>query len=224
MARKVMESLIKTGKVVRGWLGVSVQDLNPELAKQFGVKGNEGALVGEVVKGSPAEKAGLKRGDVIVAVSGKKVEDAGHLRNMVAGMSVGAKVRLDVIRDKKEVKLEAVIGELPKEVQAKEGGEAPEGPTALTGVTVQDLTPEMIGRLDLSKDTKGVVVMSVDPGSAADEAGLQRGDVIMSINREPVKNVKTYNQIVSKLGKSEPVLLLINREGSVLWMSISSAD
>ena len=224
MARKVMESLVKTGKVVRGWLGVSVQDLTPQLARQFGAKENEGALVGEVMKDSPAEKAGLKRGDVIVAVSGSRVQDAGHLRNLVAGMAVGAKVKLDVIRDKKEVHIEAVVGELPKEVQAKEGGESPEGPTALAGVAVQDLTPEMAGKLDLDKDTRGVVVMSVEQGSAADEAGLQRGDVIMSINREPVKNLKGYNGIISKLGKGEPVLLLINRQGSALWMSISSAD
>lgn len=226
MVKLVMDSLIKTGKVVRGWLGVSVQDVTPQLAKQFGVEQPEGALVGEVIKGSPAEKAGLKRGDVIVSFNGEKVEDSGHLRNMAASTPVGNKVKLEIIRDKKKVPVEVTVGEMPKEVAGgKEGGaEAPGTSTALSGVTVQDLTPEAIDRLGLDKDTAGVLVTSVDSGSAADEAGLARGDVIMSINRKPVKNVRAYNGELRKLGKGEPVLLLINRQGAVLWMSISTGD
>ena len=227
MVKQVMDSLIKTGKVVRGWLGVSVQDVTPQLAKQFGIEQPEGALVGEVIKGSPAEKAGIKRGDVIVTFNGKKVEDSGHLRNMAASTPVGSKVNLEVVRDKRKVPVIVVVSEQPKEVAGgkEEGGaETPSTSTALSGVTVQDLTPEVLDKLGLDKGTTGVLVVTVDSGSAADEAGLARGDVIMSINRKPVKNVKTYNGELRKLGKGEPVLLLINRQGAVLWMSISTGD
>lgn len=225
IVKQVMDSLIKTGKVVRGWLGVSVQDVSPQLAKQFGVENAEGALVGEVVKGSPAEKAGIKRGDVIVGVDGRKVEDSGHLRNMAASTNVGSHLKLDIIRDKNRLTVDVEVGEQPKEAQVSQGGAGvPETPSALTGVTVQDLTPEMMDKLGLGKDVTGVVVITVEQGSAADEAGLARGDVILSINKKPVKNTKNYNSIVSKLKKEEPVLLLINRQGSVLWMSIGPAD
>jgi serine protease Do len=224
IAMFVMNSLIKTGKVVRGWLGVSVQDVTSELAKEFGVPFGEGALVGEVVKGSPAEKAGIKRGDDIVKFNGQKVEDSAHLRNLAASTPPGSRIKLEIIRDKKKEEIEATVGELPKEAQAAAGGEAGAVSGALSGVAVQDLTPDMIDRLGLDKDTTGVVVMSVEQGSAADEAGLTRGDVIMSVNRKPVKNAKEYDAAVRKLGKGEPVLLLINRQGSALWMSISPGD
>jgi len=211
--------------VTRGWLGVSVQNLTPELAKQFGVESGGGALVGEVVKGSPAEKAGIKRGDVIVGLNGRKVEDSGHLRNMAASTKVGSHLKLDIIRDKSRMTVDVEVGEQPKEAQAGQGGaETPETPSALTGVTLQDLTPEMIDKLGLDKDVAGVVVITVEQGSIADEAGLARGDVILSINKKPVKNTKNYNAIVAKLKKDEPVLLLINRQGAALWMTIGPAD
>lgn len=225
LARLVMDSLLKTGKVVRGWMGVSVQDLSPALAKQFGISDNEGALVGEVVKGSPAEKAGMKRGDVIVSFDGKKVTDSGHLRNLAASTLVGSKVKLDVIRDNKKMDLDVTVGELPKEAQAGPSGtEEPATESALTGVQVQDLTPELADRLKLGRDTVGVVVTNVRQGSVADEAGLARGDVIMSINKKQVKNAKAYQESVSGLKKADSVLLLINRQGNVLWMPISPAD
>ena len=223
MAEQVMDSLIKTGKVVRGWLGVSVQDLSAPLAKQFKVEGEKGALVAEVMKGSPAEKAGVKRGDVIVAVDGNKVEDSGHLRNFVASARVGGKVKLDILRENKKVSIDVTIGELPKEAGAA-GGEPTGGESALSGVTVQDLTPDMMERLGLDKDTKGVLVVNIEQGSAAEDAGLMRGDVILSVDRNPVGNVKEYDRLVSKLGKDESVLLLINRQGMDLWMSIGPSD
>lgn len=225
MVKQVMDSLIKTGKVVRGWLGVSVQAMSPQLAKQFGVENAEGALVGEVVKDSPADKAGMKRGDVIVGFDGRKVDDSGHLRNMAASTPVGSRVKVDIVRDKSRMAVEVEIGEQPKDAQASQGeAETPETSSALTGVTVQDLTPELMDKLGLDKDVAGVVVISVEQASAADEAGLARGDVILSINKKAVKNTKSYNAIVTKLKEEEPVLLLINRQGSVLWMSIGPAD
>jgi serine protease Do len=224
MVRQVMDSLIKTGKVVRGWLGVSVQDLTPQLARRFGVGEAGGALVSEVMKGSPAEKAGLKPGDVVVAVNGKNVTDSGHLRNTIATVKVGAKVTLDIIRDKKKVPVEVLIGELPKKAEAAAGGETAETESVLSGVSVDDLTPDMLEKLGLEKGTKGVVVMSVDSGSAADEAGLSRGDVIVTVNNKAVRDAREYDQVVSKLKKDEPVLLRVNRQGSYVWMSIGSTD
>jgi serine protease Do len=223
MAKQVMESLIKTGKVVRGWLGVSVQDVTPELSKQFGVPVGEGALVGEVVKGSPAEKAGFKQGDVIIEFNGKKVEDSGHLRNLAASTPVGSKIKVEVIRNQKKEGLTVIVGELPKEA-AEAQAQPTATVTALSGVTVQNLTPDLIDRLGLEPNATGVVVVMVDSGSVADESGLQRGDVITEINRKPVRNVKEYNAEVNKLKKGAAVLLLINRKGSALWLPVSPGE
>jgi serine protease Do len=223
MAKQVMESLIKTGKVVRGWLGVSVQDVTPALSKQFGVPVGEGALVGEVVKGSPAEKAGFKQGDVIVEFNGKKVEDSGHLRNLAASTAVGSKIKVGIIRNQKKETLTVTIGELPKEAAAGQT-EKKATVTALSGVTVQDLTPELIDRLGLGPNATGVVVVTVDPGSVADESGLQRGDVITEINRKPIRNAKEYNAEVNTLKQGAAVLLLINRNGSALWLPVSPGE
>ena len=223
MAKQVMESLIRTGKVVRGWLGVSVQDVTPELSRQFGVPVGEGALVGEVVKGSPAEKAGFKQGDVIIEFNGKVVQDSGHLRNLAASTAVGSRIKVEVIRNQKKESLTVTVGELPKEALAGQT-EKTATTTALTGVTVQDLTPELIGRLGLEPNATGVIVVMVNPGSVADESGLQRGDVITEINRKPVRNAKEYNAEVNKLKKGAAVLLLINRKGSALWLPVSPGE
>ncbi len=224
MVKRVMDSLIKTGKVIRGWLGVSVQDVTPQLARQFGVSGAGGALVAEVMKDSPAQKAGLKAGDVITAIDGKNVEDSGHLRNIVSGAPVGSKVRLDIIRDKKKMEVGVVIGELPSKTEEAKAGETTEKESVLAGVAVDNLTPDMMDKLGLEAGTKGVVVMSVDPGSAADEAGLARGDVIVSINNRRVGNTREYGRALSGLKKDEPVLLRINRQGEYIWMTVGSSD
>ncbi|MBI5189533.1 MAG: DegQ family serine endoprotease [Nitrospirae bacterium] len=224
MVRQVMDSLVKTGKVVRGWLGVSVQDLTPEFAKTFGVVGNVGALVADVVKDSPAEKAGLKSGDVITALNGRPVTDSSHLRNTVAQTPVGSGVKVEVVRDRKKLQLEVKVGELPKGAEEVVEGQSVETESALAGVKVQDLAPEMRDKLSVGKDVEGVVVVSVEQGSAAEEAGLVRGDVIQSIDRQQVRDVKEYNRLVSGLGKGDSVLLLINRQGSQLWVIITTAD
>ncbi len=225
MAKQVMESLIKTGKVIRGYLGVSVQDVTPELAKQFGVPVGEGALVGEVIKGSPAEKAGFKSGDVIEEFNGQKVEDSGHLRNLTASTAVGSKVKVGVIRDKKKETLTVTVGELPKKEEAKAGKQEEAGKaTVLEGVRVENLTPDIRSKLGLSSDAVGVAVVSVRPGSTAEESGLQRGDVITEIDRHTVKDVADYNTQVGKLKKDSAVLLLINRQGSELWLPVSPGE
>ena len=226
MVKTVMESLVKEGKVIRGWLGVSIQDITPDLAKQFGIKDFKGALVGDVVEGSPAHKAGIKRGDVIIEYNGKAVDNVSHLRNMVAQTPIGTKSKLKLIRDKKEQEVEVTIGELPKEMERAEGPseEQLEGENiALQGLTVQDLTPEIAQEMGLPKGIKGAVIAGIESGTLAEEEGLREGDVIQEINREPIKGLKDYNRIVSKLKRDEVVLLLINRGGRTLFVTISPA-
>lgn len=226
MVRNVMDSLIKSGKVVRGWLGVSIQGVTPDLAKNFGLSDAKGALVSEVLPGSPAAKAGIKSGDVIVDFDGKEVEDQTALRNIVAQTPVGKNVKVRVVRDKKTKTLRVNIGEQPKDVASigEESG-ATQGATenkALAGLEVRNLTPDVAERLGLPADSKGVVITDIDPASKAAAAGLRVGDMITEINRESVKNVEDFNRIVGKLGKDEHPLLLVKRREGKFFVVIKS--
>lgn len=222
MAKSVMESLKTKGKVVRGWLGVTIQEVNADLAKQFGLEDAKGALVSDVLENSPAEKAGVERGDVIIELDGKPVESASQLKNMVAQLTVGSKVDLTVVRDKKEKRLGVVIAEQPKEI-AKAGVEEEAGASkAMAGIEVRDLTPEIARRYGFSRGEGGVVVTQVEPDSNADNAGIREGDLILEINRSPVRNTGDYERVVSGLKKGQSVLLLVNRQGRTLFITIAS--
>lgn len=220
MAKSVMDSLVKGGKVTRGWLGVYIQDITPELAKQFNLNANTGALVSDVMEGSPAEKAGLQRGDVIVQYNGKEVENNSHLRNMVAQTPVGKATDVKIIRDGQTEVLKVTIGELPAEM-AK--GETIEGDSGgiLEGVTVQNLTSEFRDRLDIPDKIKGIVVTGVESGSPAEEYGLKAGDVIMQINRKDTKTIKDFNKIADEMKKGNSVLVLVYREGMTIYITLS---
>jgi serine protease Do len=217
MARAVMESLIKKGKVIRGWLGVMIQPITHELAKQFQLKEERGALVADVIEDSPAEKAGIMRGDVIIEFNDKKVDEPYTLRNIVANTPPGEMVEVKVIRNGEVKTFTVTIGELPSEAQ-----KAP--PTvyknALRGVSVQNLTPELYRQLNLPEKIRGVVVTEVEGGSPA-ETKLIPGDVILEINRKAVANVEDYEVIVSKIKPHEDVLLLVFRRGSSIFITIS---
>jgi serine protease Do len=221
MAKLVMESLKSKGKVVRGWLGVTIQEVNADLAKQFGLKEAKGALVSDVLENSPAEKAGIERGDVIIELNEKPVESATQLKNMVAQLNVGSKIDVAVVRDKKEKRLTVVIAEQPKEIAMAGTEEDQEGSKAMAGIEVHDLTPEITRRFGFSREQKGVVVTQVEPDSNADLAGIKRGDLIMEINRMPVHNTDDYEQIISRLKKQESVLLLVSRQGRALFITIA---
>lgn len=214
MAKVVVDSLVKSGKVVRGWLGVSIQTVSQELAKEFGLKDNKGVLVSDVMTSSPAEKSGLSRGDVILEFDGKAINEPNHLRNLVAQTPIGKKVVLKVIRDKKEKEIDLTIGELPAEAQVSEeersGGEAG---SVLNGLEVTDITPDIARELGLPRGERGVVVTGVFPGSPADVAGVREGDVITEINRKPVKNTRDFEATVSRIKSNESVLVLVAREG-----------
>jgi len=222
MTRAVMDSLIKTGKVVRGWLGVSIQEVTPDLAKQFGMKEARGALVNEVIPDSPAAAAGIQGGDIITAFNGKAVDSPSTLRNTVAQTLVGKSVKVDVLREKKSVTVDVKISEQPKDIAQAEG-ETTQGDgkdTALAGVEVRNLTPDIARQLGLPPGTTGVVIAGVEQGSAAEEAGLQEGDVIMQINRQPVRNIGDFKRLAGKLSKKDSSLFLINRQGRKLFLAI----
>lgn len=221
MARSVMDSLVKVGKVTRGWLGVYIQDVTPELAKQFKLGSNQGALVSDIMEGSPAEKAGFERGDVIIQYNGKEVENTGHLRNMVAQTPVGKVIDVKVVREGLEKVLKVTIGELPAEVAKGEPGEEGGAGGIFEGVTVQDLTPELRERLEVPDRIKGIVVTSVEAGSVAEESGLKTGDVILEINKKAVKTVKDFGKVVDKIKKGEGALVLVYREGMTLYITLS---
>jgi serine protease Do len=218
MVKSVMDSLIKKGKVVRGWLGVSIQKITPELAKQFNLKDEVGALVGDVVENSPSEKAGLKRGDVIIEYDGKKIEEPSNLRNMIANTSPGEEHQMTVLRDNKTLTLKVTVGELPADAQDEISSGNYEN--VLKGITVQDMTTEIAQKLKIPDRIKGVIISDISEDSIA--AGvLTQGDVIQEINRKKISSVKNYQELVSKIKKEEDVLLLIYRRGTSLFVTLS---
>jgi len=215
MAKAVMDSIIKYGKVIRGWLGVSIQDLTPELAKSLGMKETEGALIAGVVSDSPADKAGLKRGDLVTEMNGKKIIDVTSLRNMVAATAPGTRVDFKIIRNGTEQSITATLGEYKEKQIVKKT----EFENALKGVTVEELTASLRDKLDLPEGLAGVVVTDVGSDSPA-QGLLQGNDVIQEVDRKPIRSAKEYEEIVSKIGKHDTVLLLIYRDGGSVYLTI----
>ena len=224
MAQSVMSQLINKGKVTRGWLGITIQNFTPELAKEFGLNKSTGALVTEILKGSPAEKAGIKRGDIITEVDDKPVKNVETLRNIIAQSKVGSRIQLKVIRDGNASLFTVTITELPQEISQNVPGEPdeklPAEENALAGFSVMNLTQEIAKQLDISKDEKGVVIVRVEPYSAAEEAGLKKGDVIQEINKKSIKNIQDFNYIISKVRKGDTLLLFINRGGNRFYITL----
>jgi len=215
MVKNVMTNLVDHGKVIRGWLGVSIQELNPELAEQFGSPDALGALVGDVVDGSPADDAGIQRGDIIRQYNGTLVKDPTHLRSLVAETAPGASATISVLRDNSSQKLTVAIGELPKNLTAMRSSERkPQKNHVLSGIRVEPVPPDRV-----SKDN-GVLISSVEPDSAADRAGLRRGDIIVEVNRNPIRHIEDFHQLTSDLGPQTPVLVLLKRGNGTIYLSI----
>jgi Do/DeqQ family serine protease len=213
MTRTVTEQLINKGRVRRGQLGVFVQAVNDDIAQRLGMKEARGVIVGSVQKGSAAEKAGLKQGDVIVSFNGSIVNDANELRNLVAATQPGTDASVTILRDGREQQLKITLGELSASASSgrEEGGEGGEqGEGGKLGVEVTPLTPELASRLRLPEGHQGLVVMSVDPSGPAADAGLQQGDLIEQANRQPVKSVEDLSAAIQAAG-DRPLLLLVSR-------------
>ncbi|MDD5711457.1 MAG: DegQ family serine endoprotease [Smithellaceae bacterium] len=214
MAKVVMESLIKRGKVVRGWLGVSIQSLSPDLAKQLRIKNAKGALVSDVMEKSPAEKAGLKRRDVIVGYDDKAVDDPTTLKNMVASTPPGKDVTIRYLREGTEKALTVHIEETPLSMKTAALAE-----NKLRGVSVQDLSPRIRKALSLPRKLNGVLVTGVDNDSPA--AGvLHTGDVITEINKEDIGSVRDFKAAVSASGTDQDILVLVYRKGSMFYVTM----
>jgi serine protease Do len=218
LAKEELPELEEKGKVTRGWLGVLIQKVTPEIADSMGLKDAKGALVADVMKEGPAQEAGLKVGDVIVEFDGHAVKDSTELPLLVARTAVGKTVKVKVIRDKGTETFTVKVGELKEEEVATAGKE--EG----FGLSVQPLTPDIAESLGLGSDVKGVVVSGVESGSAADDAGLRRGDVILEVNREPVKDLASYRKALKSAGKGKSVLFLVRRGDNTVFLALKPSD
>lgn len=222
MAQNVFAQLKEHGKVTRGWLGVMIQQVTPDLAENFNLDRPIGALVGQVVPDSPAEKAGLKAGDVIISYNGKEVSQMSMLPAMVANTPIGEKSKLVLIRDGKRQNITVEIGKLEEEEAVLADTET--GTSKKLGMTVQELTPKLAESLGIEK-SHGVIVTDVNPDSAAAEAGIFRGDIILEINREKVEDIAAYKKIMQAAQeKKKSILLLIQRDKSTRFVVLETED
>ena len=219
MAKRIYTELVAKGKITRGWLGVSIQPLTPELAKSFGLKEPKGVLVADIVQDSPAEKAGLAAGDIIVEFGGKKVETPQELQKVVAAAGPGKAVPVSVWRDKTQKTMEIKIGETPDDNVALKSGNRGK---SLLGLDVRPITPELARQLNL-RGTDGVVVFRVEEESAAAEAGLQRGDVIREVNRQRVRSLPEFERITRDLKDGDRVTVLLQRGPQALYVAFTVA-
>jgi serine protease Do len=212
MAKELLPQL-KKGKVVRGWIGIMIQDITPELAKSFGIKNDKGVLVSDIVKGSPAEKAGLMRGDVILRFEDKEIENAHKLSQLAAVTPPDTPVKIGLLRNGKEETISLKVGTMPEEAQKIISPEEESD----WGMMVQELTPQLAQQLGLDPGTAGVVISNIKEGSPAAEAGLRPGDLITEVNRAAVKNLSEYQQALQKVKKGDHLLLLIKRNAGTFY-------
>jgi serine protease Do len=219
MAKEILAQL-KTGKVVRGWLGIMIQDITPELAESFGITETNGVIVGDVVADSPAEKAGFKRGDIVKSLNGKEMDNAHSLSRAVAALGPDSTADLQIIRDGKPKEIKVTIGTMPEETVEQKRGPKTE---SAWGITVQNLTPELAQKFSLDENETGVMITELQPGTPAAEARLKAGDVIKEVNRQKVQNVRDYKQVIQKMKKGETLLLLVKRGANTFYLALKEA-
>ena len=226
MAKQVMDQIEKSGKVSRGYMGALLGPLTPEMAQQFGLKSDKGALINQVTPGGPAEKAGLKMGDVVTAIDGRPVNNADDLTMAVIAKAPGSTVNLDIVRNSKPTQISITLGQRPNGVDwdsKKQGNDnngddddsnsGPNGSVTERGITVENLTPDIAQQINVPATTKGVVVDDIDQGSvAADAASLGKGAVIIAVNRQPISNTSDFKRLMNE-AKGKSVLLTVNIGG-----------
>jgi serine protease Do len=217
VARNVMDQIIRNGKVTRAYLGVMAQEVTPSIAKAFHESEVRGALVGDVTPDSPASRAGLQKGDIILDIDGKPVNSSAQLRMHISLMQPGAAVSVKVLRDGTERNFNVKLAEMPTETaKAEKPDSSPEG--NMQGITVEDVNARTARQLGLPSSAGGVVVTNIDPNSAAADSGLRRGDVIQEVNHQPVKNASDFERAIR--GSKDQALLLVNRQGSTLFIAV----
>ncbi len=232
IALDIVDSLVKTGKVVRGWMGVAIQEVTPALAKSFKLpESQKGVLISDVNEAGPSFAAGLKRGDVIVEFDNKPVNSVSQLRNIVARAKVGRETSIKVIREGKAQSFMIAIAERPSDEVLARREPAPTPPgqeqapappdNVLAGLQVQALDVSVMSQFNIPASTTGVVVSKVESGSAVEAAGLQPGDVVQEINHEPVKSPDDYQRATSKIKKDEMAVLLLSRQGNNLFVAVN---
>jgi serine protease Do len=231
IALDIVDSLQKTGKVVRGWMGVAIQEITPALAKSFKLpEQRKGVLISDVNENGPSHAAGVKRGDVVISFNGKEVQNVSQLRNLVARTIVGKDAQVKVLRDGKEQTIAVKVAERPTDemlakkepASAKEPVETAKLPdNVLASIRVQGLDAATMSQLNIPAKMTGVVVTSVEGGGPAEAAGLQRGDVIQEVNHEVVKTLEDYQTASNKLKKDELAVLLLNRQGNNLFVAVN---
>ncbi len=228
MAKTVMEQLIQNGKVRRGMLGINIQNITEDVAKSLDLKEAKGVIVSNVRTGSAADKAGLKRGDIVLAINGETIEDSNVLRNKVAQGQPGSTIKIKIQRDGQEQEVSATLDEFAVEGAKGDGkpdedgtnGEKPSD-TGRLGLNLQPLTPQISRQLGLPADVSGVVVTEVDQNGAAAAQGIARGDVIMEINRQPVASLEDVKAALDKSG-DKPILMLISRKGQTIYLTVKA--
>jgi serine protease Do len=221
LASKVMNDLIVDGKVSRGWLGVYIQNINPELAKALNLETTKGVIINKIEEDSPAERAGVKEGDVVQKVNGISVDNATSLSTKIATISPGDKVKLSVLREGKQKTLNVVLGELDNKQNIIADGKAD---YSNLGLTVSDITNDLARKYRLRGIENGVIVTEIEPGSAADETGLAEGDVIIRLNRKKIRNLQEFNDIAAQFTKGDNVLILIRRGNANLYSAFTIPD
>jgi serine protease Do len=218
MAKELLPQL-KKGKVVRGWLGVMIQTITPELKDKLDLKDEKGALVADVTSGGPAEKAGIKRGDVVVTFDGKEINEMKDLPYIVGSTPVGKEVAVEVIRKGRTERIQVKIGELEEEKEAQE--KVAEGPKL--GLTVQELTPELARGYGLT-ETSGLVVVDVLGNSPAAGAGIRPGDLIVEVDQVRVGNLEQFNSQILRYRTGDTVLFLVKRRGTTLYLTLKISE
>lgn len=228
MAKSVMDQLVEHGKVRRGLLGVNIQNITEDTAKALDLKETKGVLVSNVKAGGSADKAGVKRGDIIIAINGEKIDDGNTLRNKVAGTLPGNPIKLTVVRNGAEQELTATLDEFQTDNEKasnnnseNEKGDSSENkPSGKLGLSLQPVTPQIAKQLNLDSDSEGLVVMDVDPNGASAEVGIMRGDVIMEINKKTVTSLDDAQKALEQ-SEDKPVLLLVNRKNQITYVTVS---
>jgi serine protease Do len=221
MAKNVFAQLKESGKVTRGWLGVMIQQVTPDLAENFGLDRPIGALVGQVIPDSPADKAGVKAGDVIIEYNGKEVSQMSMLPALVANTDVGSKARVVLIRDGQKQNITIEIGKLEDEEPVIADAET--GTSKKLGITVQELTPKLAESLGID-ETQGLIVTNISSDSAAAEAGILRGDIILEINREKIESIGQYKNALRVAQEKKSILMLIKRDEHTRFVVIELKD